>query len=92
MFDAKGFGLKIDKYWKGQGEIVTSMVAMPDSLFPGGTAGADGAIDGRYGLLKPGQFKLVYVPEAEAPRLVGLLHGAQCYTEKVRPTVHLLST
>lgn len=107
MFDAKGFGLKIDNYWRGLGEIVTSMVAMPDSLFAGGTAGADGAIgentrnplhrlicrvlrgrfvvaDGKYGLLKPGQFKLVYVPEAEGPRLIHMLHGAQCYTEKVR--------
>ena len=59
------------------------MVAMPSTLFPGGTAGADGATPGRYGLLKPGQFKLVYVPEAKAPRLVTVLDGVQCYAEKM---------
>lgn len=59
------------------------MVAMPSALFPAGTAGADGATPGKYGLLKPGQFKLVYVPEAKGPRLVVMLHGVQCYAEKM---------
>ena len=59
------------------------MVAMPSSLFPAGIAGADGATPGKYGLLKPGQFKLVFVPEAKGPRLIVLLHGVQCYAEKL---------
>jgi hypothetical protein len=72
-----------NRYWRSQGQTVASMVAMPSSLFPDGTVGASGSTPGRYGLLKPGQFKLVYVPEAKAARLVIVLHGVQCYAEKM---------
>ena len=71
------------RYWRNQGQIVASMVAVPQRLFPAGTSGAEGAVQGPHGLLKPGQFKLVYIPEVKSPRFVGMLHGSQCYTEKM---------
>ena len=73
----------LNRYWRAKGQIVASMVAMPSSLFPAGTAGADGSVPGKYGLLKPGQFKLVFIAETKAPRFVVMLHGVQCYAEKM---------
>jgi hypothetical protein len=77
-FEKKGFGLNIDdKRAAAEGVVVVKMVAMPDSVFAGVPD-----VDGRYGVLKPGEFRLEHGEDGVA-RFVTVISNQQCYAEKI---------
>jgi len=82
-FDYFGFGLKAVDYWQQRGETVLYMSSVPDSVFPLGVKDTEGSLPGPFGLLKAGQFKLVWVEAASCARFIAVLCGRQCYMEKM---------
>ena len=77
-FEKKGFGLSIDENRAStEGVVVAKMVAMPDSVFVGAPD-----VDGPFGKLTPGEFRLENCEDGVA-RLLTVINNQQCFAEKV---------
>ena len=77
-FEKKGFGLSInDNRASTEGVVIAKMVAMPDSVFVGAPD-----VDGPFGLLTPGEFRLENCEDGVA-RFLTVINNQQCFAEKV---------
>ena len=77
-FEKTGFGLSIDdKKAAAEGVVIAKMVAMPDSVFAGASK-----VDGPFGLLTPGEFRLEHCEDG-VDRFLTVIDKQQCFAEKV---------